>query len=116
MLFLLSFKTDLSCRKKSGGKTLVVISSNENVIQRLRHGSLKDKVILIATKFAYRFAYSLISVLSGTLIYDKNFFGEAITPNASFINNQILDSVLKIHKQRFFSLTNYQLRIEVLYA
>jgi glycosyltransferase involved in cell wall biosynthesis len=87
----------------AGGKTRVVISSHENVTQRWRHGSLKDKVILIAAKFAYRFADSLIAVSSGTLMSDKQFFGNAIPSNTCFTYNPIIDSVVKIHKQRFFS-------------
>jgi glycosyltransferase involved in cell wall biosynthesis len=101
----------------AGRRTRVVISSHENVIQRWRYGSLKDKVILIAARFGYRFATSLVAVSFGTLKSDKQFFGHVIPSNATYIYNPIIESAKKIHKQRFFvSPANKSYKVKIVSA
>ncbi len=76
--------------KLAGGHTRVVVSAHADVMQCWRIGSMKERMMLRATRFGYRFAHALVGVSTGTLASERLFLGNAIPAENRVIHNPIL--------------------------
>ena len=87
--------------KLTGSSVRVIVSVHEDVLQRLRIATLKDRFMLRATKIGYRFAHAIIGVSSGSLESERIFLGSSFPSMSCVIYNPILnkdDLILPLRK------------------
>jgi glycosyltransferase involved in cell wall biosynthesis len=85
----------------SGESTRVVVTIHEDILQRWKSASRRERILLRATRLGYRFAHGLISVSTGVLASENNFLGRAMPLQNDVIYNPILaigEAVLPLRK------------------